>query len=180
MRGRNPESGDFLSPSRSQRKRDAVAVLGLAEQLVSLTTQQLAKLQLPDLVLDAVNDTRRINSHIARKRQLHFLAKLLRREDDALLDQFRGQLGQDRGESRRETAQLHRIEQWRERLLKDGGAALDGLCELHPSIDREPLLRLIQTAQSEHRSSKPPKAFREIFQVLKQAFEEPSADDEPE
>lgn len=177
MRGRDPESGDFLSPSRSQRKRDAEAVLGLAEQLVSLPSQQLSKLPLPDAIADAVNDTRRITSHIARKRQLHYLAKLMRREDDELLDQLRAQLSHDRGEARRETAQLHRIEHWRDRLLKDGDAALGELADLHPTLDRHHLRQLVRTAQEEHLQNKPPKAFREIFQTLKSLFADSSDGD---
>ncbi|MCK7594855.1 ribosome biogenesis factor YjgA [Pseudomarimonas salicorniae] len=175
MRGRDPDSGDFLSPSRSQRKRDAEAVLGLAEQLVALPPQQLAKLPLPDPIADAVAETRRISAHIARKRQLHYLAKLMRREDDELLDQLRSQLGHDRSEARRETAQLHRIEHWRERLLKDGDAALGELADLHPDLDRHHLRQLVRAAHEEHLQNKPPKAFREIFQELKRAFEEPGA-----
>lgn len=175
MRGRDPETGDFLAPSRSQRKRDAEAVLELAEQLVALPAQQLAKLPLPDPILDAVTDTRRIHSHIARKRQLHYLAKLMRREDDELLDQLRAQLGHDRSEARRETAQLHRIEQWRDRLLKDGDAALGELADLHPDLDRHHLRQLIRTAHEERLHNRPPKAFREIFQTLKRAFEDDGA-----
>jgi ribosome-associated protein len=181
MRGRDSDSGDFHSPSRSQRKRDAEAVLGLAEQLVALPAPQLARLTLPAQIADAVNDTRRIHSHIARKRQLHFLAKLMRREDDELLDQLRSQLGQDRSDARRETAQLHRIEQWRDRLLKQGDTAIGDLADLYPDIDRHHLRQLIRSAQEEHLQNKPPKAFREIFQTLKRAFEDPEArDDESE
>ena len=180
MRGRDPESGDFLAPSRSQRKRDAEAVLGLAEQIVALPAAQLGKLPLPDPIRDAVMDTRRIRSHIAHKRQLHYLAKLMRREDDELLDQLRAQLGHDRADARRETAQLHRIEQWRDRLLKDGDEALGALADLHPDIDRHHLRQLIRTAAEERLHNKPPRAFREIFQTLKRAFEEDGARDSDE
>lgn len=175
MRGRDPESGDFLAPSRSQRKRDAEAVLELAEQIVALPASRLGKLALPDPIRDATRDAQRITSHIAHKRQLHFLAKLMRREDDDWLEALRAQLGQDRGEARRETAQLHRIEQWRERLLTDGDAALGALADLHPDIDRHHLRQLIRTAADERLHNKPPKAFREIFQTLKRAFEEDGA-----
>jgi ribosome-associated protein len=167
MRGRDPETGEFLAPSRSQRKREAEAVLDLAEQLVALTPQALGKLPLPEHLRDAVRDTQRISSHIARKRQLHYLAKQMRREDDALLDELRAQLGHDRNEARRETAELHRIESWRDRLLRDGDAALGELADAHPDLDRHHLRQLVRTAHDERLHNRPPKAFRELFRELK-------------
>ena len=57
-------------------------MLELAERLVELTPAQLKPLDLPGPIDEAVRDTRRITAPIARKRQLHYLAKLMRREDD--------------------------------------------------------------------------------------------------
>ena len=142
-------------------------MLGLAEQLVALGAQSLKKLPLPEHIADAVRDTQRIGSHVARKRQLHYLAKLMRREDDELLDELRSQLGHDRADARRETAELHRIEHWRDRLLKDGDAALGELANAHPDIDRHHLRQLVRTAHDERLHNKPPKAFRELFRELK-------------
>ena len=86
MRGKDPETGAFLAPSRSQDRRDALEVLALGERLAGLTDAQLAKLPVPDELLPHVLETRRITSHIARKRQLAFLAKQMRRQDDETLD----------------------------------------------------------------------------------------------
>ncbi len=168
MRGIDEETGDFLGPSRSQRKRDAEAVLDLAERLVALPAARLKALELPDNVRDAVDETRRIHSHIAHKRQLHYLAKLMRREDDELLDALRSELEHDRADARRETAALHRVEHWRERLLKDGDAALGELADAYPAVDRQHLRQLIRNAREEHLKNRPPHAFREMFRVLKE------------
>ena len=171
MRGRDPESGDFLAPSRSQRKREAEAVLELAEQLIGLSGQQLGSLPLPDHLRDAVRDTQRITSHIARKRQLHYLAKLMRREDDEDLQAVRDALHHEGAEARRETALLHRLENWRQRLLTDGDEAQGQLADLFPDLDRHHLRQLMRNARDEHLHNKPPQAFREIFRELKTLFE---------
>lgn len=168
MRGQNEETGDFLSPSRSQLKREAEAVLELAERLVGLTAAQLKQLPLPDPIADAVRDTQKIGSPGARKRQLHYLAKLMRREDDELLDGLRRALEHDRAEARRETAALHRVEAWRERLLEEGDSALGELADEFPEIDRHHLRQLTRTAREERLQNKPPAAFRELFRVLKE------------
>ena len=167
MRGRDEETGEFLAPSRSQRKRDADAVLDLAQQLVALTPSRLAKLALPDAIVNAIADTRRITAHVAHKRQLHYLAKLMRREDDETLEPIRQALDQDSAGARREAATLHRIEAWRERLIEEGDTALGELADQHPELDRQHLRTLIRSARDERLKNKPPRAFRELFQLLK-------------
>jgi ribosome-associated protein len=168
MRGHDDEKGEFLGPSRSQRKRDAEAVLELAGRLVALTAAQLARIEVPEPIADAVRDTQKISQPVARKRQLHYLSKLMRREDDETLEQIRAALEHDRAEARRETAALHRIEAWRDRLLDEGDTALGDLADLHPDIDRHRLRQLIRSAREERLQNRPPRAFREMFQVLKE------------
>ena len=59
-----------LTPSKSQRKRDAHALQALGVQLVVLSTVQLARLDLPETLHEAVLAVQRIRSHGARTRQL--------------------------------------------------------------------------------------------------------------
>jgi len=167
MRGKDPESGDFLSPSRSQQRRDALEVLALGEKLAALSDAQLGKLPIPDGLLPHILDTRRITAHVARKRQLAFLAKQMRREDDETLEAIRDALDAGGESARREAAELHRIEAWRERLLEEGDAALGELLDAHPHADRQHLRQLARNALDERRRNKPPHAFRELFRELR-------------
>lgn len=167
MRGRDPETGEFLSPSRSQKRREALDVLALAERLVELPDGQLAAVAMPDDLRELVRDSRRITAQIARKRQLQFLAKAMRREEDDILDAIRGALDKGRDQSRRETAELHRLEAWRERLLEDGDEALAELLDEYPDADRQLLRQLVRNARLEREKQRPPRAFRELFRVLK-------------
>ncbi len=167
MRGRDEDTGEFLSPSRSQQRRDALEVLELAEKLASLTPTQLARLPIPEDLLPHLEHTRKITAHIARKRQLAFLAKQMRREDDEALEAIRDALDEDGVAARREVAAMHRVEAWRERLLADGDAALAELLEEHPAADRQHLRQLVRNANEEKLRNKPPRAFRELFRELR-------------
>jgi len=167
MRGRDEETGEFLDISRSQNRRDALDVLALGEKLVSLTPAQLARVPVPEDLLPHIAEAKRITAHIAHKRQLAFLAKHMRREDDATLDAIRDALDANSETSRREVAALHRAEDWRERLLKDGDKALATLLEEFPQADRQQLRTLVRNAQAERAKNKPPRAYREIYQVLR-------------
>lgn len=168
MRGRDEETGQYLDISRSENRRQALEVLALGEQLVGLTPAQLAKLPIPEDLLPHIEYTKRITSHGARKRQLAFLAKHMRRESDATLQAIRDVLDAGSEVSRREVAQLHRVELWRERLIAGGDAALAELLDLYPQADRQQLRTLVRNAIAEKAKNKPPRAFREIFQVLRE------------
>ena len=167
MRGRDEETGEFRDDSRSQQRREALEVLTLAQQLVALTDAQLAKLPVPEALLPHIREARRITSHIAHKRQLAFLAKQMRREDDETLDAIRDALDEKGDAARREVAAMHRIEAWRERLLAEGDAALAELVDLYPDADRQGLRQLVRNTLEERKRNKPPRAYRELFRQLR-------------
>lgn len=155
-------------PTRTQQRRDALAVLELAGQLVELPASRLAKLDLPDDVRREIDNTRKITAHIARKRQLGFLAKVMRRHENEVFDGVRAALGENRERQRQETAAMHRLEATRDRLLAEtDDSALSELIARHPQIDRQHLRSLIRQARTEKEANKPPRAYREIFQLLK-------------
>ena len=65
-----------------------------------------------------------------------------------------------------EAAALHAVERQRDKLLADDGA-LTELCAQHPELDVQQMRTLIRNARKEQAENKPPKAYREIFQILK-------------
>ena len=171
MRGRDEDTGEFLAPSRSEQRRAALDVLALGERLATLTPTQLAKLPVPESLLPHIADTRRMTAHGARKRQVAFLAKQMRREDDEVLDAIRDALDAGGEAARRETALMHRAEAWRERLLAEGDEALSAFVEAHPDADRQRLRQLVRSTLEERTRNKPPRAFRELFREVKELLE---------
>ena len=155
-------------PSRSQRRREALAVFDLGEQLVALPPSRLAAIELPDDVRAEIANVRRIDARIARKRQLGFLAKLMRRHGDEAFAAARAALGNDRAQQHREAAGLHRLESLRERLLAEGDGALEPLLDAHPQADRQHLRALIRQARSERARQLPGHACRALFRALRE------------
>jgi len=178
MRGRDEDTGEFFSPSRSQNRREALEVLALGEKLVALTEAQLAKLPVPDSLLPHIRECKRITANIAHKRQLAYLAKQMRREDDEVLEAIRDALDEDGEAARREVAAMHRVEAWRERLLADGDAALAQLLDEYPTADRQHLRALVRSALDERRKNKPPRAFRELYRGLRELIVGGATNDE--
>ncbi len=163
--GTHDPSGEAELPSKSQRKRDALAVRSLAAELIDLPNARLQQVPLDEDVRQAVRETRQIRSNIARKRQLQYVAKLLRHED---LEPVAEALEAMRGEARQLTARHHRAEGWRDHLLAGGDPALSGLIAACPDIDPQSIRQCLRAAAREARDGKPPAAARRLFRLLRE------------
>lgn len=170
MRGRDEDTGEFLAPSRKQNRRDALDVLALAQALGEMSATQLEKLPVPEHLRPVFADLRRITAHGARKRQHAYIAKQMRKEDEATLDAIRDAMDAGGEAARQETALLHRAEHWRERLLEGADDALAEFLDAHPHADRQQLRQLVRNALDERAKNKPPRAFRELFRLVREAL----------
>ena len=65
-------------PSKSARKREAHALQSLGERLIKLKQADLAALALPEPLLEAILEARRITSRAAGARQRQYIGKLMR------------------------------------------------------------------------------------------------------
>ncbi|MGL6291053.1 MAG: ribosome biogenesis factor YjgA [Silanimonas sp.] len=175
MRGRDPETGEFLDESRSAKRREALDVLAMAGKLMDTGHAALGLLPMPDELRALVIDSQRITSHIARKRQTQWLAKQMRREDDDVLEALRAALEHTKEDARREAAALHRVEHWRLRIVDGGDEGLAEFVALYPMADRQQLRTLARNAKAERLANKPPHSFRELFRVLRELMAEADA-----
>jgi len=149
--------------SRTKKKQHVEELQKLGAALVDLPAMQLESLALPDVLLKAVLDAQRITSHEARRRQIQYIGKVMRKVDP---EPVRAALAAVDGRSAAARAQQRRLESWRERLIGDD-AALTEYAGTHPGADLQALRTLIRNARKEIAESKPPRAQRELFRVLR-------------
>lgn len=164
------DGNDADEVSRSQKKRDVEALQKLGAALVDLPAAKLDALALPGELLSAVRDAQRIRSHEARRRQMQFIGKIMRRVDPGPV---RAALAGVAGQSAAARAEQKRLEGWRERLIGDDGA-LTAYAAAHPGADLQALRTLIRNARRELAESRPPRAQRELFRMIRDHEREPS------
>ena len=162
-----PVEEEELQPSRTRRKLDDLALQELGEALVTVPEAKLAELDLPERLGDAIMHARGISKFGARRRQMQYIGRLMREEGDA--ETIRARLDAWNGVSVEETARLHLIERWRLKLLDDD-KGLDALIAEYPRADIQRLRTLIRNTKREKEAEKPPKSFRELFQVLRETL----------
>jgi len=167
-----PEEG----PSRSARKRDSEELQSLGEQVAELPNVTIAKLPLPEPLIDALANAKRIGSFGGRRRHLQYIGKLMRRLDPDALDAARAAVSAARAPSARQTALLHRAERERDELL-ESDAALERWLADDRDGDAQRLRSLIRQARKDAREARPGeaprrgKAYREIFVIVRARLE---------
>lgn len=160
------EQEEIIWVSKSEIKRDAEALKKLGEKLTQLTPQQLEKIPLSDTILDTVLLAQRLQKE-AKRRQLQYIGKLLRAEDAEPIQEALDKL---ENKHNQQQAMLHKLELLRDELIEQGDEAITALLHDYPQLDRQQLRHLIRSAKKEKEQNKPPKAYREIYQVLKQGI----------
>lgn len=165
---------EYDRPSKSELKRQMNDLQKLGEQLVAEPRDRVKRTPMPEELRDAILMAQSITDHGGRRRQLQFVGKMMRKLDDEEVAVIQRTIESWKGMSKAETAALHALERRREKLLADDNA-LTQLLEEHPELDVQQLRTLIRNARKEQAENKPPKAYREIFQILKDVAKKPKA-----
>ncbi|MSQ49216.1 MAG: DUF615 domain-containing protein [Betaproteobacteria bacterium] len=153
--------------SRTKKKQQVEELQKLGAALIALPAVQLDALDLPEQLLAAVREAQRITSHEARRRQVQFIGKVMRKIDPAPV---RAAVAAIADHSAAARARQKRLEQWRERLIGDD-AALTAFASERPGADLQTLRALIRNARQEIAASKPPRAQRELFRLIRESDE---------
>ena len=160
------EEEEIIWVSKSEMKRDMDALQKLGEELVALTPNGLAKIPLDEELLSSIKDAQRFKNE-ARRRQLQYIGKVMRSID---IEPIQAALDKLNNKHSQMTVALHKLEQKRDRLIENGDSMINAIMVDHPEADRQRLRQLVRQANKEKSQSKPPKAYREIFQYLKELY----------
>ncbi len=159
---------DNRPPSKSQRKREMHAQFDLGKVLVDLPTSQLKKLALDESLYDAIDTCKNIHKHGARKRQHKLISKLL---SDADTESIQQAIDNFKAPQREAIAELHAIEDWRDRLIAEDDAALTEFISQYSAADRQQLRQIVRNAKQTKSPERCKKAKRELFQLIKELVE---------
>ena len=167
---------EYDRPSKTELKRLSNELQKLGEQLVEAPRDRVKRVEMPEDVKDAILTCQSITNHEGRRRALQFVGKKMRTLNEEEVAVIQRTIDSWKGASKAETAALHALERRREKLLTDD-TALTKLLEEAPELDVQHLRTLIRNARKEQAENKPPKAYREIFQILKDLNKKSKADD---
>jgi ribosome-associated protein len=154
------EEDDFISKTRRKKQMHDLQAVGA--RLVALSAEELARIEMPESLREAVQDARRFTRHEARRRQLQYIGRIMRDIDAGPITE---QLAALKAPSRRQTAFFHVAERWRQELLADN-AAMERFVKEFPEADPHRIRAMVDEAREEKRGARAPRRFRELFHVL--------------
>jgi len=167
---------EYDRPSKSELKRQMTALQKLGQELVEQPRDRVKRVPMPEDVRDAILECQQITNHEGRRRQMQYVGKKMRTLDEEEVALIQKTIDSWKGASKSETAAMHALERRRDKLLTDDNTLTELLAE-HPELDVQHLRTLIRNARKEQAENKPPKAYREIFQILKQLQKSNAKDD---
>lgn len=154
------DDDDFISKTRRKKQSTELQVVGAA--LVKLSREQLARVEMPEQLREAVLECKRLTTHEALRRQKQHIGKIMRNIDAGPIA---AQLEAMHAPSHRDTALFHTAEKWRQEMLDDP-AAIDRFASEFPSADAPRLRGMVEAAKAERDADRPPRKYRELFHVL--------------
>jgi ribosome-associated protein len=157
---------EYERPSKTEMKRLSDELQALGKELVEAPRDRVKRVPMPEDVRDVILECQNIKNHEGRRRQMQFIGKKMRTLSDEEVAAIKRTIEGWKGASKADTAALHALERRRDKLLVDD-KALTVLLEEAPHLDVQHLRTLIRNARKEQAENKPPKAYREIFQILK-------------
>ena len=168
--------------TRTDLKRASTELQKLGEDLLTLRADLLARLDLSEKLVDAVTEAKRITNFEGKRRQMQYIGKLMRGLDDEQLAAVRAALDEQQNGSIEDNLRLHQTKSWRERMLADDEAVGEWIAQF-PGTDIQQLRSLVRQARKDAVPEKPGqaqrhgKAYREIFQLLREQLAQEPGDD---
>jgi len=168
-------------PSKTELKKESTELQKLGEDLLTLRSDLFERLDLSESLQGALDQARRITNFEGRRRQIQYVGKLMRQLDPEVLQSVRDALEEQRNGSAQQTLALHAAEKWRDDLIADDDA-LQAWLQSHPETDVQQLRALIRQARkdsaptqdeiSRGQAPRRGRAYREIFQMVREHLEE--------
>ncbi|GAB4204511.1 MAG: ribosome biogenesis factor YjgA [Tibeticola sp.] len=176
--------------SRTELKRQSVALQALGADLLALRADRLAALALPEALNEALAEARRITNFEGKRRQLQFIGKLMRKLDEDTIAAARAALAEQHQGSAAQTRALHEAERWRDRLIDSDEAVAEWIAT-HPSSDIQQLRALVRQARkdapaesratvSQGLAQRHGRAYRELFRLLREHLGAPEDEASPD
>jgi len=166
--------------SRTDLKRESDELQDLGKELLTLRADLFNGIGLPDKLVEALAEARRITNFEGKRRQMQYVGKLMRKLDAAQVQAARSALDVQRSGSAQEKLALHMAEQWRDRLIAEDAAQAEWIAH-HPGSDIQQLRALIRqarkdalpahaaaVAESQGTAPRKGRAYRELFLLVRE------------
>ena len=165
--------------SKSDLKKESDALQDLGKELLTLRSDLLNRIDLPEILTGALAEAKRITNFEGKRRQMQFVGKLMRKLTEVEVEAVKAALQVHKDGSSSEKALRHAAEQWRDRMIVDDDAVAQWINNA-PETDIQQLRSLVRQArkdmptahdanvqESTGQAARKGRAYRELFQLVR-------------
>ncbi len=165
--------------SKSDLKKEMDDLQDLGKELLTLRSDLFKRLELPEILSNALAEAKRITNFEGKRRQMQYIGKLMRKLEDSEIAAIKAALSEQKEGSSLEKALLHAAEQWRDRMIVSDDAVAQWINEA-PDTDIQQLRSLVRQArkdmpgaheanvqESTGQAPRKGRAYRELFQLVR-------------
>lgn len=160
-----PDDDEIDLPSKTQIKKDMLALQELAVYVNGLKPEVREQLPLTDELRRAMQESSNIKKREALRRHHQYLGRLMRSADHEAISAALDKIKQEQD---RLVRLMHVMEQWRDELITGDKHSLERFFEQYPAADRQALRNLIRAAQHERKANKAPASARKLFRMIRE------------
>ena len=164
-KGKRFSNVDDDRKSRTETKNEDRALQELGKQLVSLSSEQPANIDVPEELLEAVMVARKTRKRGAKRRQMQYIGRLMRNIDP---EPIRNALENIRLGDLDKARSFHKIEQWRDAIKAGEEQVIEEILASCPGAERQRLTQLARNARHDAQKGKGVKSSRMLFRYLKE------------
>jgi ribosome-associated protein len=157
-------------PSKTRRKQQMTELQALGAELVALPESQFRQMPMSERLMIAARDARKITSFEGKRRQLQYVGRLMRDEEDGIIEAMRAKLAAFKGESNAENARFHAMEKIRDAMLADDAAITQFIAD-HAGVDVQHLRNLVREARKDAQAARAPRHARDVFKLIRETLE---------
>ncbi len=164
------DNEEDIPKSKTQIKREVEALQDLGKKLLSLSKNQLKKVEMSETLREAIEEDGRIKKHEAKRRHLQYIGKVMRSEDHETIAQ---RVALFDTTSAAYNKLFHQLEIKRDQLIGENSKdVLSQYLEENPEVEDIQLLRqLIRQSQKEVSQGSNTTNRKKLFRFLREAEE---------
>jgi len=157
--------------SKTQKKKEALALQELGERLVKLSADQLKKIDLPANMFNAVILAKKISKHGGLARQMQYIGTLMRKHDPKPIQEALQRI--EEGGLTQSTE--HKLaEKWRDELIAGNDLLIEEIIAQIPHTDQQHLMNLVRKAREDSvDQGLGPKTAKALFRFLHKSLQRP-------
>lgn len=155
--------------SKSQMKREMIALQELGEKLAEFPVERIQRMDILPELKEALLEMKKMTSKEAKRRQMQYVGALMRAADP---EPIREAVADMEAGSYKSARLFKKAENWRDRLCEGDESLETEIIQTFPDMDVQQFRQAVRNARKEREKQSGNRAYRILFRFIRDMMEE--------